>query len=590
MLKTATFSSESRLHETAAHGRVLEFVLTGAIPHARPDSAGLARRAGDELKNEIARHQPRAVVVNLLDFDPSFGNEIGTLFLTTYMALAHSGGGEMAILAAGQTAIELDNFLKAGHLDSMYGTTHRDLGSALAKMTKTLSVPKASVPTEAKAESEATRRLEHGKEAPDIPLEEICPHCGRNLVIRNSDHGDFVVCAGYLKGCMYVAANLAAEPHGLKCPQCKEGEIVKKKKPRGSFGCSRYPQCKFTSAGQPPMSIAEKAGIVLAIIFMAMLIAAMAVLLGTALAFGGILRWVCLGVVLAAVAALLGGGRGGFLHHELELQFLIFVALLIAAVVVPLAARGAPLALLWLIPGGSLLLILALLLGDRVLEYRQREGATEKAHMLPAKGLSISKEEVAGISFLVLLCVAATGAVVVLVAAWAAPRGGWWVDLFSILAVTVLVGAVVARKLMPPAAEFSERKQEAPVVPPSPQEGELRPPMQPGPQFLREKNGAAILQVSGRRFEFGDASLFENRFAALLQGGRKQVIIDLSQVTFIGATGVGALVRAFLQARKTGAAIKLVASPNVQKVLEGTRLATVFDTYSDEDSALSAFR
>jgi anti-anti-sigma factor len=513
MLKATTFSSESRIHETAAHGRVLEFVLTGAIPDERPDSAELARRAGDELKQEIARCQPRAVVVNLLDFDPSFGHDIVTLLLAPHMALAHSGGGEMAILATGQTATELDNFLKTGRLDSIFGTTHRDLASALAKMTNIPYSPKPSVPTAAKAESETPRQLGHGKEAPDIPLEDICPRCGRNLVIRNGNHGDFVVCAGYLKGCMHVAASLAAEPHGLKCPQCKEGELVRKKKPRGSFGCSRYPQCKFTSAGQPPMSIAEIAAVALGFVFMALVIAAMAVLLSTAVAFGGILRWVCLGVVLAGVAALLGGGRGGFLHYDLELQGLIFLALLIAAVVAPLAARGAPLALLWLIPG-PLVVVVAWRLGGRVLRNRQRHGVAAKAAIPVAK-------------------------------------------------------------------------QGAPLTP-SPQGEKLPPPVQPGPEFLRERNGVAILQVSGRRFEFGDINLFENRFAALLQEGRKQIIIDLSRVKSIGATGVGALVRAFQEARKTGAQIKYVASPELQKVFERVRLATVFDIYSDEDSAVSA--
>jgi DNA topoisomerase-1 len=44
----------------------------------------------------------------------------------------------------------------------------------------------------------------------------------------------------------------------MKCPECKDGELVEKKaRRRGNifYGCSNYPKCKFTSAHKP---VAEK--------------------------------------------------------------------------------------------------------------------------------------------------------------------------------------------------------------------------------------------------------------------------------------------------------------------------------------------
>jgi DNA topoisomerase-1 len=40
---------------------------------------------------------------------------------------------------------------------------------------------------------------------------------------------------------------------GVKCPECKTGDIAEKKARRGNFfyGCSNYPKCKFTSAYKP---------------------------------------------------------------------------------------------------------------------------------------------------------------------------------------------------------------------------------------------------------------------------------------------------------------------------------------------------
>jgi DNA topoisomerase I len=97
-----------------------------------------------------------------------------------------------------------------------------------------------------------TRRLDQGKKVPDIPLDEPCPNCGRNLMIRHGRYGEFTACSGYPE-CKYVKQNFI----GVKCPLCKDGELVEKRARKGNtfYGCSNYPKCKFTSAHRP---IAEK--------------------------------------------------------------------------------------------------------------------------------------------------------------------------------------------------------------------------------------------------------------------------------------------------------------------------------------------
>jgi DNA topoisomerase-1 len=97
-----------------------------------------------------------------------------------------------------------------------------------------------------------TRRLDQGKRVPDIPLDEPCPKCGRNMMIRHGRFGEFTACSGYPE-CKYVKQNFI----GVKCPDCKDGDLVEKKARKGNtfFGCGNYPKCKFTSAHKP---IAEK--------------------------------------------------------------------------------------------------------------------------------------------------------------------------------------------------------------------------------------------------------------------------------------------------------------------------------------------
>ncbi len=97
-----------------------------------------------------------------------------------------------------------------------------------------------------------TRRLDQGKKVPDIPLDEVCPKCGRNMMIRHGRYGEFTTCSGY-PDCKYVKQNFI----GVKCPLCKDGDLVEKKARKGNtfYGCGNYPTCKFTSAGKP---LAEK--------------------------------------------------------------------------------------------------------------------------------------------------------------------------------------------------------------------------------------------------------------------------------------------------------------------------------------------
>ena len=64
------------------------------------------------------------------------------------------------------------------------------------------------------------RRLsQKQQQKPAVPLDEKCPKCGKQLVLRSGTYGEFVSCSGYPK-CKYIKQNLI---EGLKCPKCGEG-------------------------------------------------------------------------------------------------------------------------------------------------------------------------------------------------------------------------------------------------------------------------------------------------------------------------------------------------------------------------------
>ncbi len=87
------------------------------------------------------------------------------------------------------------------------------------------------------------------QQKPPQPLDEKCPQCGKQLVLRNGRFGEFVSCSGY-PDCKYIKQNLV---EGMKCPKCGKGDIAERKTRFGTtfFGCTNYPKCDFTANGRP---------------------------------------------------------------------------------------------------------------------------------------------------------------------------------------------------------------------------------------------------------------------------------------------------------------------------------------------------
>jgi DNA topoisomerase-1 len=89
---------------------------------------------------------------------------------------------------------------------------------------------------------------------PDQILDEKCPKCGSNLVLKQGRFGEFTACSNYPE-CKYTKQKST----GVACPKDpdKGGDIVERKSRRGKlfFGCSNYPDCDFVLWNRP---VAEK--------------------------------------------------------------------------------------------------------------------------------------------------------------------------------------------------------------------------------------------------------------------------------------------------------------------------------------------
>ena len=90
---------------------------------------------------------------------------------------------------------------------------------------------------------------ENGEKPESEKIEEKCPDCKSDLEYKHGRFGKFIGCSGY-PDCKFIKK--IQYKTGVKCPDCKDGDIVSRKSKRGVFyGCSAYPDCKFTMWGKP---------------------------------------------------------------------------------------------------------------------------------------------------------------------------------------------------------------------------------------------------------------------------------------------------------------------------------------------------
>ena len=81
------------------------------------------------------------------------------------------------------------------------------------------------------------------QQKPPVVLDEMCPKCGKPLLQRDGQYGEFIACSGYPK-CKYVKQELLE----VACPKCG-GDVAVRKTKRGDtfYGCVNYPKCDFSS-------------------------------------------------------------------------------------------------------------------------------------------------------------------------------------------------------------------------------------------------------------------------------------------------------------------------------------------------------
>ena len=106
----------------------------------------------------------------------------------------------------------------------------------------------------------------------------------------------------------------------------------------------------------------------------------------------------------------------------------------------------------------------------------------------------------------------------------------------------------------------------------------------------REREGVILLDLKGRITMGDEATSFRTKVQTLTVEGKSNLIFNMASVDYIDSTGLGAVVMCSTGLRKAGGSAKLL---NLNKrnieLLVMTKLATIFEIFTDEQDAVNSF-
>jgi anti-sigma B factor antagonist len=107
----------------------------------------------------------------------------------------------------------------------------------------------------------------------------------------------------------------------------------------------------------------------------------------------------------------------------------------------------------------------------------------------------------------------------------------------------------------------------------------------------REVGGISVLDLKGK-ITLGEGSVqVRDAIRGLVGKGKKSILLNLGDVSYIDSSGLGELVGAYTTAKNQGAELKLLKlTKKVHDLLQLTKLYTVFETYDDETIAIASFK
>jgi anti-sigma B factor antagonist len=107
----------------------------------------------------------------------------------------------------------------------------------------------------------------------------------------------------------------------------------------------------------------------------------------------------------------------------------------------------------------------------------------------------------------------------------------------------------------------------------------------------RESGAVTVLDLSGRITMGEDGNLLKDKLQSLLHQGKKNILFNLAEVSYVDSAGLGAIVSAYTTVTREGGSLKLAnVTKKLQDLLSITKLLTVFETFDSEGEALRSYK
>lgn len=107
----------------------------------------------------------------------------------------------------------------------------------------------------------------------------------------------------------------------------------------------------------------------------------------------------------------------------------------------------------------------------------------------------------------------------------------------------------------------------------------------------KELSGIMVLKMEGNMLGGPEASELNNVLHKLIDGGKKKIVVDLSDVALMNSSGLGMLIGGVTTMRNAGGDLKIAgAGEKVSQVFTITKVNKVIDLHATVKDAVERYR
>jgi anti-sigma B factor antagonist len=106
----------------------------------------------------------------------------------------------------------------------------------------------------------------------------------------------------------------------------------------------------------------------------------------------------------------------------------------------------------------------------------------------------------------------------------------------------------------------------------------------------RQVGEVTVVDLEGRYTLGEGSSLLRDELRHLISTNRRKILLNLSDVSYMDSGAIGQLVAGFTTVTNQGGQLKLLnVTKGVKKMLQMTRICTIFEIYDEEAAAIMTF-